>query len=118
MTRLSLVVLIILFLLHSQVYSQNGGKTYIITGAVVDDQNLAIPFANAAVYSNTDSTLVGGAASDETGVFAIDIKPGSYYLKISFLSYQEKVLPNINVTQNIDLGTIVLKPDSRILETV
>lgn len=117
MTRLSLLVLTIFFL-HSQVYGQNGGKTYIITGAVVDDQNLAIPFANAAVYSNADSTLVGGAASDETGVFAIDIKPGSYYLKISFLSYQENVLPNINVTQNIDLGTIVLKPDSRVLETV
>ena len=50
------------------VYAQS---SFIVTGAVVDDQNLAIPFANAAVYSGLDSAMVGGAASDETGVFAI-----------------------------------------------
>ncbi len=94
-------------------------RTYTITGAVVDDQNLVIPFANAAVYNSLDSTLVGGAASDETGVFAIPLRPGNYYLKITFLSYRERIIPNVNVvSRDIDLGTIVLDADTKVLETV
>jgi outer membrane receptor protein involved in Fe transport len=105
-------------LLYLTGYSQSS-QTRTIRGSIVDNKNVAIPFANAAVYSNLDSALVGGAASDEQGEFAIEIKPGNYYLKISFLSYQEEIIPNINVVnRDIDLGTIVLEPDSRLLETV
>ena len=115
MTRAAIFTLLI-FALQFPGYSQS---SYIVTGSVVDDQNLAIPFANAAVYSNLDSTLVGGAASDETGVFAIPLNPGNYYLKITFLSYREKIIPNVNViNKDIDLGTVVLQPDTKLLETV
>lgn len=94
-------------------------RTHTISGAIVDDQSLSVPFANAAVYSSTDSTLVGGSASDEAGGFAIAMRPGNYYLKVTFLSYRETVVPNIAVVNDdIDLGTIVLYPDSRVLETV
>lgn len=118
MTRFLPFALLFLFV-QPPVYAQSGEKTYIIRGAVIDTQNLAIPFANAAVYSNLDSALVGGAASDETGVFDISIKPGNYYIKVTFLSYREKIIPNVNVTdKNIDLGNIVLEADTRLLETV
>src|SRR5690606_39864913 len=108
---------LLIFVLQLPVSAQNSERTLIVTGAVVDDQNLAIPFANAAVYSNLDSTLVGGAASDETGVFSISLKPGNYYVKVTFLSYRDKVIPNVNViNRNLDLGTVVLEADTRLLE--
>ena len=99
-------------------YPQKSGETYIISGVVVDDKNVPIPFANAAVYSNTDSTLVTGAASDETGRFSIPIKAGNYYMRVSFLSYEEKTIPNLNVTKDIDVGSVTLSADTRLLETV
>ncbi len=109
----------LMFVLQLPVSAQSSERTFIVTGAVVDDQNLAIPFANAAVYSNLDSALVGGSASDETGVFSISLKPGNYYVKVTFLSYRDKVIPNVNViNRNLDLGTIVLEADTRLLETV
>lgn len=115
MTR-GLIFTCILTVLQLGVYGQ---KSFIISGAVVDDQNMAVPFANAAVYNSLDSTLVGGGASDETGVFSIPIQRGNYYLKITFLSYREKVVPNVNVVnRDIDVGTIVLTPDTKVLETV
>ena len=118
MTRFLLFVLLFPFT-QRPVYAQSTEKTYIVRGAVIDNQNLAIPFANAAVYSNLDSALVGGAASDETGVFDISIKPGNYYIKVTFLSYREKIIPNVNVRdKNIDLGNIVLEADTKLLETV
>ncbi|HEY9488241.1 MAG TPA: carboxypeptidase-like regulatory domain-containing protein, partial [Chryseosolibacter sp.] len=108
-----------IFFLQLTAYSQASQKSFIISGSVADNQGMAIPFANAAVYNNLDSALVGGAASDENGEFAIQIRPGNYYMKISFLSYQEKIIPNVNVINgDIDLGTVVLQPDSRLLETV
>lgn len=107
------------FLLQLPGYAQKGGETYVISGVVVDDKNDAIPFANAAVYSNTDSTLVTGAASDETGRFTIPIKPGNYYMRVSFLSYEERTIPSLNViSRDIDLGSIALLPDTRLLEAV
>lgn len=105
-------------LLYSIAYSQTGLKRT-IRGSIVDDNNVAIPFANAAVYSSLDSTLVGGAASDENGKFAVEIQPGNYYLEISFLSYQPQIIPNVNVVnQDLEIGTIVLEADTRLLETV
>lgn len=109
----------LIILLASQGWAQSGQQTYRVSGAIVDDQNVPVPFANAAVYSNLDSTLVGGTASDESGRFAIPLKPGNYYFKISFLSYREKTIPNVNViNRDLNMGTIVLEPDSRVLETV
>lgn len=100
-------------------YPQKSAETYVITGVVLDDGNVAVPFANAAVYSDMDSTLVTGAASDESGRFRIPVRPGNYYIKVSFLSYEEKTIPNLNVVnKDIDLGSIVLRADTRVLETV
>ena len=72
--------LLLQFLLQRPGYAQ-GGKTLQISGSIIDEDNNAIPFANAAVYSNLDSALVGGAASDEKGNFTVDIKPGNYYVR-------------------------------------
>lgn len=117
MKRAGLVTLLIILICFPG-YSQTG-ETRKISGSIVDNQNHPVPFANAAVYSSLDSALVGGAASDENGDFVVRIEAGNYYMKISFLSYQEKIIPNVNVVnKNIDLGTIVLEPDSRLLETV
>lgn len=118
MKRASIFTLFVI-LLQLPGYTQSGKQGYSISGTVVDDQNVPIPFANAAVYNNLDSALVGGAASDESGKFVIQMKPGNYYMKISFLSYEEKTIPNVNViNRDIDLGTIVLQADTRLLETV
>lgn len=118
MKRAGIFTLFIFFLQISP-YAQRPSGVYTISGRIVDNQNTAVPFANAAVYSNLDSTLVGGAASDMNGFFSVTLKPGNYYLKISFLSYQEKEIPNINlVNENIDVGIVMLEPDSRLLEAV
>jgi outer membrane receptor protein involved in Fe transport len=93
-------------------------QTFNITGEVMDENSQPVPFANAAIYSLPDSTLVTGAVSDDKGVFAIQTQSGRYLLRVTFLSYQEKAIP-VNV-QNADvaLGRIVLAPGSQILESV
>lgn len=110
---------ILAFFVLSQVLAFAQEPDYSISGTIRDEQNNAVPFANAAVYSDRDSTLVAGAASDGNGSFSIPVKSGNYYLRITFLSYQEAIIPNVSVTRSdVNIGTVILKADTRLLETV
>jgi outer membrane receptor protein involved in Fe transport len=90
-----------------------------ITGQVFDEQAQPVPFANAALYSQADSMLITGAVSDDNGNFIIAASHGAYYLKITFLSYEEKTISPVNVAgADISLGKIVLKSGAQVLESV
>lgn len=105
----------IIFLVTTSAFAQM--RT--VSGKVVDETGAGIPFANAALYANVDSTLVTGAVSDAEGVFSIQARAGNYYLKISFLSYQEKIVPRVNLTsKDLALGNITLEPSSQMLDEI
>lgn len=90
---------------------------YVISGVVVDEDGTPVPFANAALYNRSDSVLVTGAVSTAEGAFRIPVGSGQYYLKVTFLSYEEKTIPRIDVTNtDVDLGTIILRPGQQVLE--
>lgn len=90
-----------------------------ISGVALDPNNEPLPYAAVAVYSSADSSLVKGAATDIDGKFAIPVKPGNYYVKISFLSFKEKIVPNVEVTkEGKALGNILLKEDGQVMEEV
>ena len=57
--------------------------------------------------------------SDEQGKFSVPVEPGKYFLRISFLSYEEEVVPNVTISNsNINVGVVTLKEDSQVLEEV
>ena len=90
-----------------------------INGKVMDESSQAIPFASVAVYSLPDEKLIKGTATDENGRFFIPIKPGTYTLKISFLSYREKTINNIEVTAGgFDAGVVQLTAGDIALDEV
>ena len=41
----------------------------LVTGVIVDEQKIPIPYGNVAVHRTTDSTLVTGGVSDDKGNF-------------------------------------------------
>lgn len=94
------------------------GVKVTLTGTIADESNNAVPFGNAVLYNAADSTLVTGSVSDENGRFEIAVEPGNYYLKVTFLSYQEKTiaLPGLKTDKN--LGTVPLSQKSELLEEV
>src|SRR5688572_29999703 len=112
--------LFILLLLTSAVgFAQDAEQGLVITGSIIDEQKNPVPFGNVAIHNVTDSVLVTGGVSDEQGKFQVPVNPGKYFVKISFLSYREQVIPNVNVdAASINIGTITLKEDSQVLEEV
>ncbi len=107
-----------LILLNTLVLVQNSySQDVLIAGTIVDEQEIAVPYANVSIHNVLDSSLVTGVASDVQGKFQVPVKPGRYFVKISFLSYQEKTIPGVVVAnENADLGTIILKEHAQMLE--
>ncbi|GAB3955276.1 outer membrane beta-barrel family protein [Spirosoma harenae] len=112
---------IFLVLFPSLVFAQTS-KTehqHRIRGTFVDDENKPVPFVTVALFQASGKTPVSGVVSDEAGKFEIAVKPGSYYLKISAVSYQEKTIPDIHVVdQDLQLGPSTLKTTTKRLDEV
>ena len=117
--------LIILFIaLSSVTFAQKGtGNSKQlqpnVTGRVLSETGESIPFASVAVYDSTETSIITGNASDEKGMFAIRVRPGSYVVKITYLSYKpytQKLIMAPGATK--DLGAIQMEPISEQLDEV
>ena len=110
---------LLLFLVCTAAFGQDSEQGPAINGAIIDEQKNQVPFGNVAVYDMQDSSLVTGGVSNEQGKFSVPIKPGKYFLKISFLSYEEELVPEVVISNsNVNVGVITLKEDSQVLEEV
>ncbi|QHT70225.1 TonB-dependent receptor [Rhodocytophaga rosea] len=99
-------------------FAQNNAS-FLIKGTLHDEEKNPVSYANVALYVVKDSSLVTGAVSGDDGKFEISAKPGSYYIKITFLSFEEKKITGIKVVdKEVNLGTVVLKNSAKTLEEV
>ena len=96
-------------------FSQSREGQFLV-GQVVDEYDQAIPFANVVVYNSSDSSLAKGGTSNEEGRFSIPIEDGSYYINISFLSYENyinsELLDEVEITEK--RSEMELKLDKRV----
>ena len=97
--------------------SDDDSKTVKITGVVLDEATGArLEFANVAVYSKNDSSLVSGGITDEKGRFEIKgLGYGKYYLEANFIGFSKTNVDDIVVSRDEpspDLGKIHLRPSS------
>ena len=83
-------------------------------GTVVDEQSQPLPFANVVLLSASDSTLITGGVTNESGYFAIPVQQPStdILLRISFIGYSPLYLPC--TAEN--LGTIQLKQETQTIK--
>jgi hypothetical protein len=84
-----------------------------IKGVVSDSESNPIEFANVAVYSLPDSTLIAGTTTDETGYFLLEETSSSNkLLRVSFIGYETQTLPAQPEHE------IILKSDATMLNEV
>ena len=90
----------------------------VVSGQVLDQNNLPLPFVNVLLTDANDVTSVKGASTDEAGKFTItglDFK--AYILKASFLGY-ENFTNTITINSSRLKQIIVLKPSAENLDEV
>ncbi|RXQ94490.1 TonB-dependent receptor [Ancylomarina salipaludis] len=73
-----------------------------IKGIVKDkDLKTAVEYATVSVFSMTDSTLINGTITNAKGEFELkQLKPGMYYVEISFIGYNKKTIRNIPINRD------------------
>src|SRR5690606_16089444 len=102
-------------------YPSHGQTQKSIVGQVKDEKGEAISYANIAILSVIDSSLVTGDVTDEAGRFQINSpKTGNYILKSSAIGFGDIIVP-FEVTGSDfkkDFGVIILKEDIQQLNEV
>ena len=59
-----------------------------LTGLVIDERGLPLPYVNVAVLSPADSTLIAGGVANESGYFAIPVEQQEVLMRISHIGYK------------------------------
>ncbi|WP_210486204.1 TonB-dependent receptor [Rufibacter aurantiacus] len=81
-----------------------------------------VGYATAALLSGRDSAIVSSALVDGDGSFTVaPVAAGRYHLKISFVGYATRVVPNVEVSAavpSVDLGVIAMRSASTQLKAV
>ncbi len=90
-----------------------GQSTGTVIGQVFDtEQSVPVEYANVVLYSLPESMQVNGTITDKTGAFRLDgVKPGRYYVEVSFIGYRDRVMKEVEVAggAQLDLGRIDLE---------
>ena len=77
-------------------------------GAIIDEQGLPIAYANIALLSPQDSTLLAGGVSNESGLFVIPCEQMPVLARISFVGYKT----GFAVLDRRNAGPITLKQET------
>ena len=93
----------------------NGNAGNVQGRIVTSPGNKPLSFATVRLYSVSDSTMLVGASSDDTGLFTLERVPfGEYYLTIKFIGFTSKTVDGVVVgpqSRRVDLGDILLDAD-------
>ncbi|MBI2279912.1 MAG: TonB-dependent receptor [Bacteroidetes bacterium] len=108
-------ILVLLNVLFAQQIEKGVGT---VTGIVLENStNKPIEFATLSLFKTSDSTLVTGGITSNTGVFEISKIPiGNFYVKVEFIGYEAKFLNDISITveqPTKDLGQVSLASFSK-----
>jgi len=94
-----------------------------VSGKVLDSASgQSVAYATVTAFFNDSSRVAGGAITDEKGAFTIeDLMPGTYNIKVDFISYNAGVKNNIVVTTQkpvAALGNITIAGNSKTIKEV
>lgn len=109
-----------IFLVISYLTIAQPDNQYRIKGTIQDATNSTpLGFANVALLSAADSSIIAGMATNEQGGFFLTLKePGNYILRISFLGYSTQFQSFTAEKRFTNLGTFSLKPEATNLKAV
>ncbi len=113
----TLVGLSFLYFFTLPLYAQQNS---IISGKVNDpDTKEPLEYVSVAAYAPSDSSMVSAGITDVNGDFTLELKKGTYFIRLRFIGYEEMVLEDVTVNQtSLSLGTISLNPGEEALSEV
>ncbi len=108
---------------HGNASGKEMPKIGTLTGQVVEfTSKVPVEYANVALYSMRDSSVVAGTVTDSKGMFKMaQLPPGRFYAYVKFIGFDTRTIDEIRITPKanaLDLGVIELKTGAENLEGV
>jgi outer membrane receptor for ferrienterochelin and colicins len=92
---------------------------YKVTGKVLEKTtNLPLEYSTITLKNVDNPAIVFGGITNNKGDFSIDVASGNYNIIIEFISFTDYEIKNKAITQNTNLGTVLLEDGSQLLEEV
>ncbi len=93
----------------------------LIKGVVIDSlSGKRIEYATIALFRISDSTMIGGAVTNQQGEFEIGkIAQGNYFVKIQFMGFNASITKELIISEsqkNINIGTVRLVSKTNLLK--
>ncbi|WP_299709635.1 outer membrane beta-barrel family protein [uncultured Tenacibaculum sp.] len=110
-------ITILFVLIGLSAFSQKNSKVTISGKILEANSNLPLEYATLILTSVKTNKVTGGV-TDINGKFSIDVPKGPYKMKVEFIGFKTKQLPQKTLTANTSLGTIFLKEDAETLDEV
>ncbi|MDP2686858.1 MAG: TonB-dependent receptor [Aequorivita sp.] len=94
-------------------------QNFTISGKLGSTSQSPLSFVNVLVYKTDSQTPLNGTTTDEDGSFSFkELQAGTYKLSFSYIGFED-IEQTVELSSNINLGTIVLMESSVMLgETV
>ncbi|CAL2074745.1 TonB-dependent receptor domain-containing protein [Tenacibaculum sp. 190524A02b] len=89
-----------------------------LTGKIIETQTQQPLEYATIILTHLKRKKVTGGVTDNNGNFEIEIPKGIYALKVEFIGFKSKSLPNQKLFTDTNLGTITLSEDAETLEEV
>jgi hypothetical protein len=120
MKRFKLAMLLLtLFNSFLALSQQPGGRKVKVTGTVIEKTTRQpLEYATITFFSPNETKPLAGGLTDVAGNFEIDVTPGTYDIRIEFISFSAIDLKQRIVTGDTSLGNIELAEDATQLEEV
>lgn len=115
--QINLILSVLFFLQFGVINAQNA---YTISGKLIDTNEQPVMFANVALLSSSDSSVITGTITGDTGSFKLEYnKPGNYLLSASFIGFRP-VKKQLQLATNlqVDLEQIVMQTKATKLDEV
>ena len=85
-----------------------------LMGTIIDEQGQPVAYANVAILNPTDSTLLSGGVSNESGYFSVPYEHPTVLARISYVGYKTIY----KLCNQSEAGTIKMQPDNYTLNGV
>lgn len=108
-------VLLLFFIFFS--FASFGQGNVKVTGKVVD-QDTKQPLEFATVTIQAGDKTVNGAMTDAKGEYSISVAPGTYNIKIDFISFKQELIADKAIIEDTNLGVTVMSADATLLQEV
>lgn len=116
LTRNLFASIILGFLVQTLPMSAQEARSLSVRG-IVQETGVQTPIAYATILLTDSHGKVSGTTSAEDGHFELKVAEGSCKITVSYIGYLQHTI-DLNITETVDLGEILLRPDTKLLSEV